>query len=40
MMARLVLFILAAGRPYQLTLLVSSGCNLRCQICSLWRQPF
>jgi uncharacterized Fe-S cluster-containing radical SAM superfamily protein len=24
-------------RPYKLSLLVSKGCNLRCQICSLWQ---
>lgn len=25
------------GRPYKLSLLATKGCNLRCQICSLWQ---
>jgi MoaA/NifB/PqqE/SkfB family radical SAM enzyme len=26
-------------RPFKLTLLVAAGCNLRCRICSIWREP-
>jgi MoaA/NifB/PqqE/SkfB family radical SAM enzyme len=32
-----MLILILLRRPYKLTLLVSDGCNLRCQICSIWR---
>jgi MoaA/NifB/PqqE/SkfB family radical SAM enzyme len=32
-----VLLLILLRRPYKLSLLVSGGCNLRCQLCSIWK---